>query len=209
MPPEKMSRRAIVRLTLFVLLVMALVCLPFALIGESYVLPLLESQEQRAVWLTVIAIVLLSADAIAPVPSVLVILFLAMKAGPMAGAIGGAVGLSSGVVFAWWFGRAAVGRIAPRFLPDGELARLRSGLERRLWFTLACWRSVPVMAETSVMIAGASGVPLRRVFAATLLPNCAIAVIYAYAADGSLTTFVLAFAATMVVSLVGWRRSAR
>ena len=65
------------------------------------------------------------------------------------------------------------------------------------------------MAETSVMIAGASGVPLRRVFAATLLPNCAIAVIYAYAADDSLTTFVLAFAATMVVSLIGWRRSVR
>lgn len=197
------------RLTLFVVMVMALVSLPFVLLGEDYVLPLLESREQQAGWLTGIAIALLAADAVAPVPSVLVILFLALKAGPVAAAIGGAAGLSLGVVFAWWFGREAVGRIAPRFLPDGEVGRLRTGLERRLWLTLACWRSVPVMAETSVMIAGATGLPLRRVFAATLLPNCAIATIYAYAADDSLTTAAVAFFATVAVSLLGWRRTVR
>ncbi|MEO5959260.1 MAG: hypothetical protein ABIZ49_07525 [Opitutaceae bacterium] len=201
----KAPRPSTVKAVLFVLFVIALVCAPFAIFGEEFVLPLLKSREHQAGWLIAIAVALLAADSIAPVPSTLVIMFLAAKAGRVAGIVGGTVGLSVGVLAAGWVGRAAVGRIAPKFFPDAELARMRDSLQRRLTLTLACWRSVPVLAETSVIVAAAAGIPVRKIFWATLLPNFAISVIYSIAADDSFKTAVVAFLATLVLSFALWR----
>lgn len=200
----KPRRVSAVKFTLFVLLVVALVSVPFVIFGESFAFPLLEGRQHQAGWLVLIAIALLTADAVAPVPSVLVIMFLAAKAGWLAGVIGGTLGLSGGVIGAAWFGRVAVGRIAPKFFPDTELGRLRAALHNKLWLTLACLRSVPVLAETSVMLAASVGISRRRIFWATLLPNFAISAIYSLAADASLGTAVLAFFATVVPSYALW-----
>jgi len=189
---------------LFVMFIMALVSAPFVLFGEDFVLPLLKSRENQAGGLIVIAVMLLAADSVAPVPSTLVVMFLASKSGPVAGIIGGTVGLSIGVLAAGWIGRAAVGRMAPKFFPEAELARLRESLQQRLALTLACWRSVPVMAETTVIIAAAAGVPVRRIFWATLLPNFVVSVIYSVAADDSAKTAILTFLATLVLSVALW-----
>lgn len=194
----------LVKITLFVLLVMALVIAPFVIWGEDFVIPLLNAQEHRIEWLVVIAIVLLAADSVAPVPATLVIMFLAAKAGTLAGVVGGTIGLTAGVLAAAWFGRVAVGRIAPRFFPNEELARLREALHTRLALTLACLRSVPVLAETSVIVAAAMGIPLKRIVLLTLLPNLAVALIYSVSADDSFQTAVIAFLGTMVASGVLW-----
>ena len=88
---------------------------------------------------------------------------------------------------------------------------MRDSLQRRLVLTLACLRSVPVMAETSVIVAAASGVPVRKIFWATVLPNFIVSVIYSVAAATSRsakdsgTTAVIAFVATMVLSYAVWR----
>lgn len=194
-----------VKAILFVLFVMTLVCLPFAIFGEDFVLPLLESRKQQVGALTLIAIVLLACDSVAPIPATLVIMYLAAKAGWLAGIVGGTVGLSAGVFTAAWFGRTAVGRLAPKFMPDAELARLRDSLQKRLVITLACLRSVPVLAETSIIVAAATGVPVKRLVWVTLLPNLIVATIYSVAADDSLTTAAVTFAATMVLSYIVWR----
>lgn len=184
--------------------IMALVSAPFVLFGEDFVLPLLKSRENQEGGLVVIAVMLLAADSVAPVPSTLVVMFLAAKAGQVAGIIGGTVGLSMGVLAAGWIGRAAVGRVAPKFFPEAELARLRESLQQRLALTLACWRSVPVMAETTVIIAAAAGIPVRRIFWATLLPNFVVSAIYSVAADDSAKTAILTFLATLVLSVALW-----
>ncbi|PAW76564.1 MAG: hypothetical protein B9S27_08725 [Opitutia bacterium Tous-C8FEB] len=199
----------IVRITLFVLVVMALVCLPFAILGEEFVLPLLQTRAQQAWALTLAATALLAADAVAPIPSSLVILYVGAKAGPLWGFVGGAVGLSLGVLAAAWLGRHAVGRLAPRFLPDAELERLRRALQERLGVTLACCRSIPVLAETSVLVAAAMGIPPGRIFRVTLLPNAIVAAVYALAADDSAGTAALTLALTTLASWLYWRWSQR
>jgi 3-dehydroquinate synthase len=133
------------------------------------------------------------------------VVFLAQQAGVAVGILGGVVGLIAGVPVAIWVGRTAVGRVAPWFIPEAELARLRDGMQRHAVLTLACMRSVPVLAETSVMIAAAVGVPARRIFFATLLPNLAIAVVYALAGNDSLLTALIAFLATVTLSYGAWR----
>jgi hypothetical protein len=89
-------------------------------------------------------------------------------------------------------------------MPDTELERLRSALQTRLGWTLACLRSVPVLAETSVIVAAAAGVPLRRIVALTLLPNLVVSAIYAVAASESFATASVAFLGTVLASGVIW-----
>ena len=195
----------VVKTALFVGFVIALVSVPFVVFGQDFVLPLLESRQQQSGALVLIAVVLLAADSVAPVPATLVIMFLAAKAGRLAGVVGGTAGLSAGVLAAAWVGRSAVGRLAPRFIPEAEIVRLRELLQHRLALTLACLRSVPVLAETSVIVAGAMGIPVRKIFVATLLPNLVVATIYSVAADDSATTAGVTFLATMVASFALWR----
>lgn len=200
-PPSRQS----VKLGLFLLCVLAIVCVPFVIFGEDYVLPLVRTREQQAGALTVLSIILLACDSVAPVPATLVIMYLAAKAGWMAGIVGGTVGMGGGVLAAAWLGRFAVGRLVPRFLPDAEADRLRRSLQDRLTLTLACLRSVPVLAETSVIVAAAMGIPIARIFRATLLPNLIVSAIYSFAADDSPLTAAITFAALLAVSLAVWR----
>ncbi len=184
---------------------MAIVCLPFVVFGEDYVQPLIQTREQQAGALTLISIALLATDSVAPVPSTLVIMYLAAKAGWVAGVIGGTLGMAAGVLAAAWLGRFAVGRLVPRFFPDAEADRLRCALQERLTLTLACLRSIPVLAETSVIVAAAMGIPLARIFRATLLPNLIVSSIYSFAADDSPLTAALTFLALLVISSAVWR----
>ena len=184
--------------------VSAIVCLPFLIFGQEFALPWLESHQEQTIVLMLLAIALLAVDSVAPIPSTLVIMFLAAKAGIVAGIIGSTIGLTLGVLTSIWFGRVAVGRVAPKFIPDAELKRLREGVQNRLSLTLACWRAVPVMAEASVITAAAAGVPAGKIFAATLLPNLIVAVIYSAAADDSLRTATVVFFATLAASIALW-----
>ena len=195
----------VLRLSLFVFVVSVLVSLPFIFFGESFVMPLMEELRHKTVWLVLLAIALLGADAVLPVPSAWVIIFLAQQTGIAAGIIGGTVGLAVGVIVSAWVGRAAVGRAAPKFFPEAELIRLRESIQKHTTITLACMRSVPVLAETSVMIAAAAGVSIHRIFWVTVLPNLVISVIYAVAADDSFLTASLAFLATIAVSYLSWK----
>jgi uncharacterized membrane protein YdjX (TVP38/TMEM64 family) len=204
-----------IKAVLFVLFVMTLVCLPFAIWGEEFVLPILNSREEQVGALTVFAIVLLACDSVAPVPATLVIMFLAWKAGWVAGIVGGTIGLTLGVIIAGWIGRTAIGWVAPKFLPAAEIARMRDSLQQRLTLTLACLRSIPVLAETSIIVAAATGIPLKRIFRATLLPNLVIATIYSVTAayskqtEDSFATAAITFVAIMILSYIVWRVASR
>lgn len=200
-----MHARPWLRLSLFVLVVSVLVSLPFLVLGEGAFRPALLAIQHHPAWVAVACIVLLSLDAVLPVPSAWVLIFLALQTGALGGILGGTLGLCVGVLVSTWVGRVAVGRLAPRFIPDSELARLRESMSRHTGLTLACMRSVPVLAETSVMIAAAAGVPTWRISLATLLPNLAIATVYSVAASDSFLTATIAFLATIVASYLFWR----
>ena len=206
---QSVSRRGfagvLLRATALVFAVSVLVSVPFMIFGEALFIPLFEAVRDSTFWLVLLAVALLGADAVLPVPSAWVVIFLAQQSGAWAGVVGGTVGLSVGVLVAGWIGRAAVGRAAPKFFPEAELARLRDAMQRHTIVTLACMRSVPVLAETSVLIAAGAGVPLRRIFAATFLPNVVISVVYSFAADESFLTACLAFFGTVAVSYAAWR----
>lgn len=199
------NRESIVRRTAFVLLLGALVVVPFLILGEELAAPWLADPGASRAWVVATAILLLAVDAALPVPSSLVLIALADRAGVLAGIAGGTIGLTAGVVVAAWIGRAAVGPVASRLVPAGDLERLRTAGARQVMIGLVCLRSIPVLAEMSVLAAAAAQVPMRRILAATVPANVAIAVVYSFAADASLAAAAVTFLVTVGLSYGVWR----
>ena len=152
-----MNLRSVLRLSVLVFAVSVAVCLPFLLLGEEVFVPLLDSLKHHTGWLVFGAVLLLGLDAMMPVPSAWVLIFLALHGGVFTGIVGGSLGLCLGVVVSTWVGRVTVGWVAPKFIPPVEIVRLRESMAQHTTLTLACMRSVPVLAETSVMIAAEIG----------------------------------------------------
>lgn len=193
------------RIGLLVTGVAVLVILPFVLLGETFAKPFLGDGSLGAGWLVAAAVLLLSSDALLPVPSSWVVMYVAHETNAVVGILAGTVGLSVGVLVAGFIGRKAVGPVASRMLSADELTRLHHGIERRLVLTLACLRCVPVLAEVSVIIAAAGKVPIRRILLVTYLPNLALAIIYSLSARDSFAGGIAAFLATVAISYGAWR----
>lgn len=199
------NRATIARRTAFILLVGAFVIVPFLIFGEDLAKPWLADAGAGRAWLVATGMLLLAVDAVLPVPSSWVLIALANQAGVAAGIAGGTAGLTAGVVVAAWIGRAAVGPVASRIAPAGDLERLRRAAPRQVMIGLVCLRSVPVLAEMSVLVAAAARIPLRRILLATVPANLVIATVYSLAADESLGAATVTFLVTVGLSYVLWR----
>ena len=191
------------RWCLLALAVVAIVLVPFLLYEDSIfeaVSASLGSGSSRQLAAFSI-LVLLACDVFAPVPSSLV----ATASGTILGLAPGATvtwaGMQAGALVGYGFGRTAGVRAARRIVGESELERA-TRLHRR-WgaFSLIASRAVPVLAESSVVLAGAARMPIGRFTWLTGLSNGAIATVYAgvgvYALETS--SFLLAFAASMLV----------
>jgi uncharacterized membrane protein YdjX (TVP38/TMEM64 family) len=141
---------------------------------------------------------LLASDLLLPVPSSLA----STAAGALLGFWGGLVtsflGMTAGSGIGYWIGSRMP---ADRLLSAADLDRLRRGQEQWGDWMLVVFRSVPVLAEASVIFAGLSGRPVRKVMSLTALSNLGISVVYAGAGAISARgeTFLYAFLAAVAL----------
>ena len=179
-------------------LVLLLILGPFFIWEESLAgwgRGLLESGSSRWAIGSVLA-ALLAGDLILPIPSSL----LSTAAGSLLGLWPGALVTWTGMTVGCWIGYGlgtGPGRAATRrFVGEQEIDRV-TGLHARIgdWIIVVS-RSVPVLAEASVIFAGVAGMPARRFFLMAGLSNAGIAITYAavgaYAIEAE--SFLLAFA---------------
>lgn len=130
----------------------------------------------------VVAGILLAGDPVLPTPSSLVATLLAAKVGFVRAAITNAAALSLACVFGYVLGRGGE-RVLTRFgfnLPDGFVGWVR---RNGLVAVLLC-RPVPVLAEASLILAGAAQHEPRRLLAWSCLTQAILGVIYAYSGSG-------------------------
>lgn len=141
---------------------------------------------------------LLAADVFLPVPSSLLATASGMLLGLTPGALTTWSGLQAGVLLGYGFGRSAGRRVAQRLVGEAELARAADA--HQVWggLSLLLARAVPVLAESSVLLAGLARMPLPRFALLTGASNAALALVYAsvgaYAVETR--TFLWAFAAS-------------
>jgi uncharacterized membrane protein YdjX (TVP38/TMEM64 family) len=160
--------------------VLAVVLLPYALLGPSFedaAAAIFANQTSRLA-VAGLGALLLAADMVLPIPSSLVATGLGAALGWFAGMLVSAVGLTIGCVLGF-----ALGRSAGRRFSSGPLAAdedfVRNIVARYGIIAVVLCRGVPVLAEASVIAAGALGMPAWACFAGTTLANVGIASVYA------------------------------
>ncbi len=147
-------------------------------------------------------VLLLAADVFLPVPSSLVATASGLLLGLARGAAVTWIGMQAGALAGYAFGRSVGLSAAVRFV--GHEAAARASVSHRRWgrFSLVAARAVPVLAEASVVLAGALRMPARTFALATGISNAVIALAYAAVGAYALETnaFLLAFGGSIGIS---------
>jgi uncharacterized membrane protein YdjX (TVP38/TMEM64 family) len=188
----------LVRSTLVLALLFGLIIIPFVLWGDA-IEHWVDAPERRNVTTGVVMLVggaLLAADIVLPVPSSIVGVLLGSLLGVWTGTAVGAAGMTLGCVLGLLLGRLASATVVSRIVAAEDFERAAGWLERYGLVALVVCRAVPVLAEASIIAAGAARVPLTHAMVATGLANIGIS--FAYAAIGVSSSgpygFLVAFA---------------
>lgn len=179
MPPSR--PRPGLGLALPALVVLALVLVPFALVGEPLEALALGALDGAHGQVAVASVVVasLAADVVLPVPSSLVATAAGALLGWLPGALAATLGMLAGGLVGHRLGAVARGRLVTRLVPAADMAWLEGVVARHGALAVAALRPIPVLAETSVIVAGAAGLPLRRFLPACLLSSLGVALAHA------------------------------
>jgi uncharacterized membrane protein YdjX (TVP38/TMEM64 family) len=183
--------------------VFAALIVPFLVFGdaiEAWTRAFLEAAGDNRPLVAAVLGGLLASDIAMPIPSSIVStacgLLLGLAAGTLVSLAGMVVSCALGFAFARGIGRAWVARA----VGPAEMARLTALGDRYGDWMLIIARPVPVLAEASVLVAGVSGIGVRRFFVLTTLSNAAISA--AYAAIGALAAGVNSFLLAVAGSIL-------
>jgi membrane protein DedA with SNARE-associated domain len=131
-------------------------------------------------WLLGVLIMgLLASDLFLPIPSSMVSTSAGLLLGFGPGMMVSAAGMCAGAILGYIFGAMAGEGLLRRYVGDKEMERA-ARLSRKYGIAaLVVSRAVPVLAEASVVCAGATRMPLPRFLAATTVANLAVSAAYA------------------------------
>lgn len=160
-------------------MLLALVMLPFLLLGDDFGMSALE---RHGAPLTVGAIgaLLLALDTLLPVPSSAVATAMGYSLGGWGGTLANSVGLTAGCLLGLAVGGAG-SPLARRLLGEPLYAAFQAWLERYGIAALLLCRAVPVLAEASIIAMGAGRARPLRVLAAAAAADTVLGAAYAFA----------------------------
>lgn len=175
----------VVRWSALLLCLTGLSLVPFALFGQAMDAAVTSALSGSVTsplawwWAGALIVALLSADVLLPVPSSV----LGMAAGGIFGMVAGTcvswLGMTLGCVLAYWLGHHAGRDAMRRLVGADDWARVEAATHRRGAVVLALFRPVPVLAEASVLFAGAARMPRGRYLALTAAANLIVSAAHA------------------------------
>jgi uncharacterized membrane protein YdjX (TVP38/TMEM64 family) len=177
----------LVRLSLIISLALLVPVVPFLLFGErldSAVQQWLRSDPSQTA-LEAIVVAVLASDIVLPVPSSFVNTWAGAQLGIVRGAVCAFAGLSLGSVAGFAVAGCFGYPVAHRLASVDDLRRMELVSEQYGWLVLIATRPLPVLAEATVLVLGATGLAWRSFLPALLLSNLALAT--GYAALGAAT----------------------
>jgi len=162
----------------------------------------------------IVGVALLIADVVLPVPSSIIMFAFGAAFGFWGGTLLSMTGAIGASLAGFAIGRGGRETVR-RFVRDDEFDRASSLLDR--WGTLALivTRPVPILAETTAILAGTSPIGWLRMTLACALGSAVPAILYAWAgstarkpAEGTIV-FLIVLAFSGVVWLIGRRKASR
>ncbi|MGE3272389.1 MAG: TVP38/TMEM64 family protein [Chloroflexota bacterium] len=159
------------------------------LIGEALGIPFLEDPLpwlQQAGWYSaVIGVALLAVDVVLPVPSNIVMIAHGALFGVLVGTALSLLGSMLAAVASFWIGRRG-GRLLSLAVPADERAHADAILTRWGLVAILVSRPLPLLAETILVLAGASVMTWRTAMLATFLGSIPPSLFYAWAGAASI-----------------------
>jgi uncharacterized membrane protein YdjX (TVP38/TMEM64 family) len=157
------------------LIIVSAMVLSYMMFGEPN---LDQLRHMPTTLLVVLGVLLLAADIFIPVPSTVVVVILAQTLGPIPAVVAGTVGISLGCLGGYVVGRLGRKR-SLRLVDEASSDRLPNWLRGTSGIhLLALLRPVPIIGESSVVVAGLLGLKARDVLVATTLANLALVTAY-------------------------------
>jgi len=187
----------------FVLITLMVPLVPFAIFGELPGETWVE--HPSALYVFGLGILVLAGDIFLPVPSSLIAVFLGARLGFGVGSLAIMIGLSLGTAVGYYSGWYGGYPLVARSVPPAQLEWLHN-LENRLgYLSLALVRSIPILAEASVLAAGAARWSPRHVLGYLFVANLCLAAVYAFfgATSSATNSAALLFAGGVVVPVAG------
>jgi uncharacterized membrane protein YdjX (TVP38/TMEM64 family) len=161
--------------------------------------------DTRSIGVALIGISLLVADVLLPMPSSLIMIANGALFGIAAGTTLSLVGCLCAALFGFWLGRRGKALLA-RFVPLEEQRRADKLLADWGWFAIIITRPFPLLAETTVIMAGASRITWQTMLLASLAGSLPIALLYSLtgATAKGFDSLTLAFSLALVMAGVFW-----
>lgn len=156
--------------------VLAIPLIPFAIFGEMDGIKWIDGSTG---WISFLyGIVLLTSDIVLPLPSSLIAVFLGAKLGLILGGLSIFIGLMTGSWIGYMMGRSVGRKLLDRMISQrGQ--ELYARLENRMsYWAIAVCRSVPMLAEASVIAAGVAQLDIRKTLPMLMISNFGLAVLY-------------------------------
>ena len=149
----------------------------------------------------VIGTALLVADVLLPVPSSFVMITNGALFGILLGTVLSLLGYTAGGLIGFLIGRRSIG-ILRRLVPPEEQARANLLLREWGWLAIMVTRPLPLLAETTSIMAGASTMTWRNMIGSTLVGSLPIALLYAItgATAANLDSLLFAFALSVLIA---------
>ena len=187
-PSEDRSRRVIMdsmnsanrKLLLLLAAVLLIPILPFVVMGmwfEPWIEQLLggSTLSQNPAMAFSAAVGVLAVDILLPIPSTAVCTFAGKELGAIAGTLACWIGLNLSAGIGYWMGNAFGRPLAIRFSDEATLQRLEKLDNRSSVVCILLCRSLPIVAEASVLMMGMKKLPWKLFWPAVLLSNLGIA----------------------------------
>lgn len=148
---------------------------------------------------------LLIADVILPVPSSLIMIANGALFGVAAGSLLSMLGTMGAALVAFFAGRRGAPLLV-RYVPVEERSRANHLLKEWGWLAIIITRPIPILAETTLIMAGASSMSWRHMILAALAGSFPIALIYAVtgATAANLENAIPAFGMVVLVTGFFW-----
>jgi uncharacterized membrane protein YdjX (TVP38/TMEM64 family) len=195
-------------------LLLAAILVPFVVWEEALVATsrrLLASEENRAL-VAALAALLLALDLVLPIPSSFVSAAAVAALGAIPGALVIWLGMTAGALAGYALGRSGGSTAVERFVGPGELERAERLMARFGSAVIIVCRGVPVLAEASVLVAGAARMRFATFAGVSAAANLGLAAAYALlsrlgssGAAAAVTPFVLGIAVPALAIAVAKR----
>ncbi len=168
------------RLLFLIVGVLLIPIVPFVLMGawfEPWIEKLLSGSTLNTNPLIAFAAVtgVLAIDIVLPIPSSAVCTFAGKELGAIFGTISCWLGLNLSAGLGYWLGSAFGRPMAIRFSDEATIKKLESLDQRSSVACLVLCRSLPIIAEASVLMMGIKRLPLKLFWPAVMLSNLGIA----------------------------------